>query len=925
MFKFVGMARIYHILIIMIVIFHGPPLIYARLLDRVASGFQYSNGGLGALSRSIVVQGISRQMRGEDPGSIQESLHQAIVTLAVLDVGGGILAPIAGTLIKIITTDSAFTETVNALRQLGDPILNQVNNLRNLDDQGLRNLLRTKKARAIRIFSRSVNGLPPAHHALSHIRRAKKWLRVSSIGKVIGPIFDVVSIGVNSWALHTAITNCVNDGEACNYQSITSSSLSIAAGLVGVGTFVGCLVVGSSAAAVLGPVGAIIGATLAITATLLELFWNPGPNQVTLDRLMREHLMRELTKIAKVQLFNANKYLTDNNIERDDVYVVNQGHLPKWFSQHPNVVTFGRINANKPRMHRVDLHRCSAPVFRSIPMTAMTWRLANQAYQCPYVLDGVQLEETHRNQPLGYGFYGFTKSARTYVRIDRRSLAPDAPYGGSIVLVGTDQVQPDKLAQYENMGANLKGLYLDTATKSGTADGNFSDLIAIGDMQSLDSGETVIVRMGYGNDALNIDGQLGSFSAMNVLDADLGESGHNTLSFHGMAADSPIQGIVFDAKYGVLHFKHGSNQRQRVGTVRNVEILSASPFNDCIKIYASRPGDAGFDFTVFKFKGHGTYEINIADLERQTEVRRFKVVDNTDNGVDCSNHVPLLRIINFGMDAVVNDVLHSNHAIKIYGRRSRRQRSHLNKTFTSVNESYKRSVQCSGEPADGSHPRGGRNGKVLLATFAFHSKCPVQIETTNVEGTCMMSRRMKSELDVSFFGGRKLFADFSRDVTDTVGIPGDDRCYLICPSARVDTRRRIDLGRGRRDAIVVSNELFFEPCGIDGVSGFMDLMQANPRRTMFKIYGSPKFDEQITHMLFSAKWVLNEFGDVVIDLAEARPSGYAVYAEYVRVTMTKIGEKLGRETSDEIKNNLLQCMKNSEDMSPEERQICEED
>ena len=448
--------------------------------------------------------------------------------------------------------------------------------------------------------------------------------------------------------------------------------------------------------------------TLAIAATLIELFWRPGPTQAELDRLSKERLMRELDRISRLQLYNANKFLLHNEVERSDLYVVNQGHLPKWFSQHPNVVRFGRIPANKPRRKIVLIQACSNPVFGNAPLPAGV-PSSPDPFQCPYLVDGEELRTTRTDEPLGYGFYGFTKTARTYLKSDEQNIPPDPPYGGTVLLVGTDQVQPNKLAEYENMQANLKSLNIDTATKNG-ADGDFNDLIAIADMPSLDEGEKITVKMGSGNDALNIDGRLGSFSASNVLDADLGTSGHNTLSFDAIAADSPIKGIEFSARDGSLHFKHGTNQKQRVGTVRNVEILAASPFHDYIKMYAGKSGDGDFDFTVFKFKGHATYEVNITDLASQTEVRHFKIVDSTDNDgkYPCADHIPLLKLINFGRDAVANDVLYQNDRIKVYGTRASRKRSQSKQFFATAaarKMSGKRTTYCSGERADGSHTR----------------------------------------------------------------------------------------------------------------------------------------------------------------------------------------------------------------------------
>eukprot|EP00112_Aurelia_sp_Birch-Aquarium-sp1_P003792 Seg1428.2 transcript_id=Seg1428.2/GoldUCD/mRNA.D3Y31 product="hypothetical protein" protein_id=Seg1428.2/GoldUCD/D3Y31 len=924
------MAGFCLILLILAVTFHGSQANNVKLLEKIAAKLQVTNVGLGTYSRSKIVGAISRQMRGEDQAAVQESLNQAIVTLALLDVGGGVIIPLVDKLINAVTTDAIFAEVANAMKTYGDPMVDKLDDLKNLDDQGLKDLLKAKKMRAIRLFEAEVIKLPKTHRVLKHIKKAKTWLKLRSAGKVIGPLFDMISIGVNGWALGTAIRDCVADAEACNPASMTAASFSIASGLVGVGTFIASLMVSASVASVLGPVGAIAGLALAITATLIELFWKPGPTQAELDRLMKEGLMRELDRISRLQLYNANKFLTDNEIERSDLYVINQGHLPKWFSQHPNVVKFGKIAANKPRKKRPLTQSCSNTVFGNAPDPSNSGGIRPSHYQCPYLVDGEELRTTRTNQPLGYGFYGFTKSARTYIKKDEQRNPPDPPYGGTILLVGTNQVQPNKLAEYDNMEANLKSLDIDTATKNG-ADGDFDDLVAIADMSSLDAGEKIKVRMGSGNDALNIDGRLGPFSASNVLDADLGTRGHNTLSFDAMAASSPIKGIDFNGKDGVLHFKHGTNQKQRVGIVKNVEILAASPFNDYIKMYAGKTGEGGFDFTVFKFKGRGIYEVNIADLAKQTELRHFKIVDSTDNGRDenyCTDHVPLLKLINFGTGAVANDVLYNDDKIKVYGKRASTKRSHFNKILAVAaakkKNSNKRTTLCSGEPTSGTHPEGGKNGKVLLATIAFYAKCPIEIQATNVGGSCMMSPKKKSELDLAFFQGKKMFADFSGNVADTIGIQGADHCYLKCPSGTVTEERWINLNRGSRDKVIISRELFLDPCGVDGVTVRMIMMRADENKWIFRIDGNDdKFGANgKQHVFQGVEQIINEYGNLVIDLKNALVNEFDIYEEYSKATMEGIATITERERTTEVKNSLLQCMKEESDMSAEEKEIC---
>ena len=237
--------------------------------------------------------------------------------------------------------------------------------------------------------------------------------------------------------------------------------------------------------------------------------------------------------------------------------------------------------------------------------------------------------------------------------------------------------------------------------------------------------------------------------------------------------------------------------------------------------------------------------------------------------------------------------------------------------------SSKRTTHCSGEPTDGSHPEGGQNGKVLLAAITFYSKCPIEIQAANDRGSCMMSPRKKSELDLAFFQGKKLFADFSRDVTDTVGIQGADHCYLKCPSARVSEQRLIHLSRGSRDKVIISSELFLDPCRIDGEAVRIGMMKANENLWMFKVWGNDdKFDENEQHLFRGVEEIINEYGDLVIDLKNTEQTEFDVYEEYSKATMNRIASIMGHERSTEIKNSLLQCMKDPSEMSAEEQVVC---
>lgn len=91
--------------------------------------------------------------------------------------------------------------------------------------------------------------------------KASKWLRETSVLEVLGPLTDTLSIGLNIWGLDINIRDN-------NPASIAAASLSIAAGVIGLTTFIAAIV---TRTAVLGPIRIIAGALLGIAATLVEL------------------------------------------------------------------------------------------------------------------------------------------------------------------------------------------------------------------------------------------------------------------------------------------------------------------------------------------------------------------------------------------------------------------------------------------------------------------------------------------------------------------------------------------------------------------------------------------------------------------------------------------------------------------------------
>ena len=884
------------------------------ILNSASNKVGYLNSGLGMISRSKNVNAASQMLRGEDDAAVRESLAQAVTTLAVLDIGGGALVPVTQHIIDTITTDSAFKATRDAwgvYREGLEETFKQ--NFKRLPESAVKRLLTNKKNQVLNAFETDlgkVHNLPKYSKTMKYINRAKRWFRAKTAAKVLGPLFDCIGIGVNSWALQTAIRDCNDNPRTCNKGAIASASLGIVSGVVGVGVFVATLVVSSSVSAVLGPVGALVSFTLAICATLIELFYKPPVDEEELRYQKTIQMIQVLESYSRRQLYSANKFMAYNNITRGDLYVVNQGQLPLWIDKNDKL-KFGKSESENPR---------KIVNFRGTCESGYNWRVHDRLTgpggkynprHCPLLVDGKNIEARDDDDNVGYGFYGFTTDARDLIH--HQLLQPDQEYNGSIILVNTDAVQSSELKK-EDLDDPLRGIEIDTAKK-----GNYEaydDVVALGNMKNLDRSAKVTIRTGLGNDVLNIDGFIGQEA--DRLDAELGP-GFNTLSFLGMSENiSEISGITYNAEDGTVKLYLTGIGLLRVGVVKPVSVLGASPFiADMIHLFAHEKAENGDDFTVVKFKGKAVYVIEINDVARLSFVPHFKIIDTTDNGQEgknkCQNHYPLLSLLTFHMSAVANDILYNGTHINIYGKGLGEKKRKRDTTDTAVKSHVSPpSRRCSGEPEDGSHPIGGRNGKRLLLTVSFHTKCPGKVEADNEYGGCVMKTRLVSELDSVFFDGESLSSNFGEDIQSSQTRRWKaDVCILKCPQRQVTRSTTINLGRGT-DYLVIKNDLFLDPCGIDGEESDMILKRKDGDTWELEFTGE---DDKFTgsgkkHLLKGVKWIVNEYGHKIVDLEEVREDVINLFDEYTRKTAMDIGNQVRREQTDEVADTLTECLQN---------------
>ena len=893
------------------------------ILNSASNKVGYLNSGLGMISRSKNVNAASQMLRGEDDAAVRESLAQAVTTLAVLDIGGGALVPVTQHIIDTITTDSAFKATRDAwgvYREGLEETFKQ--NFKRLPESAVKRLLTNKKNQVLNAFETDlgkVHNIPKYSKTMKYINRAKRWFRAKTAAKVLGPLFDCIGIGVNSWALHTAIRDCNDNPRTCNKGAIASASLGIVSGVVGVGVFVATLVVSSSVSAVLGPVGALVSFTLAICATLIELFYKPPVDEEEIRRRKTFQMIQVLESYSRRQLHSANNFMAYNKITRGDLYVVNQGQLPLWIDKNDKL-KFGKSESENPR---------EIVYYRGTCESGYNWRVhryggfaptngGGDPRRCPLLVDGKNIEAgdvaNDDDDDVGYGFYGFTTNARNLKRYEL--LQPDQDYNGSIILVNTDAVQSSEFKK-EDLDEPLRGIEIDTAKK-----GNYEaydDVVALGNMKNLDSSAKVTIRTGLGNDVLNIDGFVGQ--GTNQLDADLGP-GFNTLSFLGMSENDPdITGIIYYAKNGKVKIYHNGFRQNDVGFVKPVSVLGASPFNlDVIYLFADEKAENGEDFTVVKFKGKAEYRIKMSQVAPMSNRRKklhpfiphFKIIDTTDNGNEgenkCENHHPLLQVYELHDSTVANDILYNGTHIKIYGK----GRDQWLRDAQDPLDGQKASPpirKCYGEP-DGSHPIGGRDGKRLLLTVSFHTKCPGKVEAENEFGACVIKPRLVSELDSVFFDGENIFSNFRGDIQSSQPrLSKADVCTLRCPPQQVTSPSTINLGRGT-NYLVIKNDLFLDPCGIDGEDSDMILKRKDGETWELEFTGEhDKFTGNgKKHQLKGVKWIVNEYGHKIVDLEEVREDVINLFDEYTRKTALDIGNQVRREQTDEVADTLTECL-----------------
>ncbi len=628
---------------------------YYQVVTRFKRVFTVPNTVLGIYSRSSSVAALAL-LEQEKLEQAKETIAQTALTLSVLDIGGNFVLPVVEEIVDHIRKHKNFLPTREAFKHLKKILLDEVSKSADaIIDEGA---VKTAKEGVKSALNTDLKKFPRFSKVSKAFTRASKWLKGASVFDVLGPLTDSLSIGINIWGLKIAI----EDGNA---PGIAAASLSIAAGVVGLTTFVAAIVTGS---AVLGPVGAIIGAVLGLAATLIELIGGSSGYDKAAVEAYRNRLreLRNLRDACAERIDQKMKFLDSVGTCYTDVYVNNQ------VASMSNVEYFTlkmKSYWEKQSSWGLSLNqRKYVGQDKDVP-----YDVTNS----PYLCTGTERSIWSPVMPMASSSTGWGKAAGEVGFDFYGKFKKGTTYKGVYVFVDSDFVNLEPLNDIDiDTESNIPDTY------------EMHDVVSIGDYKKFnpkDKNPTVKIKTGRGDDILNINGVIGEFHdhCKNVLKADLG-GGHNILSFQGISKDrNDIKGIFFDSKTGALKYFHGTNRDTHLlGTVKNVELLNGSPFNDHVILYPNFPEAWNVrnynSFKVVQQRGSNEYEINCDDVAIVAKKHLNKHKHNLEHNrrsapwfqiIDKSNQAPKLNLKTTSASNIkANDVVIYKKKLVVYDR-----------------------------------------------------------------------------------------------------------------------------------------------------------------------------------------------------------------------------------------------------------------
>lgn len=549
---------------------------------------------IGTYSRSSTVAALSL-LEQEKLEEATESLVQTALTLSLLDVGGGAILPITEEIVTYITTKTEFAATRDAIAYYNRILKSEISKsaTQGMNKQAIRNAKEALK----NTLNDDVAKFSPASKVKKAFTKVTKWFGKASVFDVLGPLTDTLTIGLNIWGLDIAI----RDG---NDAGIAAASLSILAGVVGLGTFFAAVATGS---AVLGPIGAIAGAILGIAATLIELFVGPPYDKAAVEAYRaRLRELRNLRDACVSQIDKRMEFLENVGSPYSDVYVNNQAstmtEVERGDLQLVDSYMMKYHRGNVPYQNSM-YHRGFKGHFTRYMLSEAKEEMRNKTYVCIGRYRGI----VSPYMPLASSSTGWGKTTG-FVGFDfYGKYKRDTTYGGAHVFVNSEFISEEELN-----GFNID-TYLSLKSDADQLQTPQNDVISISEYKKLRRKRAKInIRTGFGSDCLNINGMIGEFHQdyENILTANMEWHGWNILSFKGMSRDrNDIKGVFFDIKHEVLKYFHGEDKRTHtLGKVFFVTQFVGSPFDDHVILHQE-------SFKVFQTSGSNVYEFDFDEFD----------------------------------------------------------------------------------------------------------------------------------------------------------------------------------------------------------------------------------------------------------------------------------------------------------------------
>eukprot|EP00794_Sanderia_malayensis_P016887 gene16887-18593_t len=541
---------------------------------------------------STVVAALSKLTEGREQEAIID-LKEAIITLSSISLNDRFIYMISKEAINSIATAQAFQRTRDAFANYNSALYFRLFKLKGTVDAGS-TLLQMKKAltHIRKAFSEELYKLPKTSDTVTSFENINMWAKNLDISETLLFALDTITIRVSVELLKTAV-------DKRKVEDIAASCLGICAGIVGLEVFVKSI---ASEISIASHGGTSAGAVLHLAASLIYMHVNNhvSSNNKTFAGIESVAEIESLREQSKRQLRLINNLVSNQEIGLNDVYIVNQGLLPKWSILYRNdfgSLHFGGSNNDSSVEY---------PIYRKQDSTDVLL-IAGKSRR---VLSATDTNNGDELEILGFDFYGVY--SRGY------------PYKGCTVFIDTSNINRSDY--------RLNGLQINTAIMKRWYRPN--DQVILTDMRNLDQGETIKVSMDKGDDIIIINGMFGEFEEAfeNVLHVDLG-TGLNTMSFEGMSAtQGDIKGIFFDSHDNALSYFHGEEAKiHKVGTVKGVKVLIGSPMNDYVILHGEDSGTPnGIDLAVVQHSGRNFYEINIDELTGAITHKRFQIIDNSD-------------------------------------------------------------------------------------------------------------------------------------------------------------------------------------------------------------------------------------------------------------------------------------------------------